>query len=280
MTATGLHERNRSLYAAPDVVRFYATRDSLYPAERAILSRYATELRESRLLDIGVGAGRTATHLSDLAAGYTGIDYAPEMIERCRARYPEIDFRCGDARRLSEFEDARFGTVFFSNNGIDHMTPADRRLVLAEVHRVLAPGGLFLFSTQNLDSKSRRRPHVFKGFAPGAPSPARLAENARRFAFYLRGIANYLASRRYESRGDGYAMLANPIHNFRLVMYWATVPHQVRQLAAAGFHVLEAFGFEGGPLPLDLSTDDPFVYFVARKGGAKPTGEPIHPCPP
>ena len=79
---------NASAYRRPDIVDVYAGWDSLEAAERTILDRVAPEVRGGKLLDIGVGGGRTVAALTRLSADYTAIDYSPAMVEACGARYP------------------------------------------------------------------------------------------------------------------------------------------------------------------------------------------------
>src|SRR2546430_7085903 len=79
-----------------------------------------------RMLDIGVGRGRTTAHFGSLVKEYTGIDYSPRMIEACRQqfRYAKVPFRfeVGDARDLHVFGDGVFDFILFSFNGLDAMT--------------------------------------------------------------------------------------------------------------------------------------------------------------
>ena len=49
------------------------------------------------------------------------------------------------------FPDAAFDIVAFSYNGLDAVGFEDRHVVLDEVARVLAPGGVFAFSSLNRD---------------------------------------------------------------------------------------------------------------------------------
>src|SRR5262249_26286414 len=91
------YEASRRIYSLPPTIRFYAGRTFLLDAERSILGDYAEELRGKAILDLGVGCGRTTEYLLPLSRDYVGLDYAPAMIEYCRWRFPEVDFRCGDA---------------------------------------------------------------------------------------------------------------------------------------------------------------------------------------
>jgi ubiquinone/menaquinone biosynthesis C-methylase UbiE len=71
----------------------------------------------------------------------TGVELSPEMLAIARQRAEElgreVDLREGDAQRL-EFEDASFDTVIIT---FGLCTIPDDRKAIAEVHRVLRPGG-------------------------------------------------------------------------------------------------------------------------------------------
>ena len=132
-----------------------ATKDlGIWASERYVFEKYLP--LDEPLLDVGCGAGRTTYALHQM--GYTdlvGIDLTPEMITAAisLAEHFEtkIDFRVGDATRLS-FEDDSFGAVVFSFNGLMSIPEQDRRdQALREIWRVLKPGGVFLFTTHDRD---------------------------------------------------------------------------------------------------------------------------------
>lgn len=55
--------------------------------------------RETRILDAGCGLGALYAHLLERLRhrpAYVGIDVHPEMVRRCRARWPTADFRQAD----------------------------------------------------------------------------------------------------------------------------------------------------------------------------------------
>jgi SAM-dependent methyltransferase len=263
-TASALDRRNQEVYSDGGLVRFYGDRAFLYPAEEAILSRFETELRGARILDLGVGGGRTTVPLLALSSRYVGADYTAEMVEKSRARYPGVDFRHCDARDMKEFADGSFDFALFSANGIDHVVHQDRLAILREVHRVLAPGGLFVFSSHNLGWTGRRSPFDPRGtIVPrGTPRLWRLPLRARN---YVAGVLNYRRSRRYERRGAGHAMLAYPIHQYQLVLYHTTPEEQRRQLESQGFGEVEAVDMAGAPIRLEAPPGDFFFHYMARK---------------
>jgi SAM-dependent methyltransferase/alkylhydroperoxidase family enzyme len=88
-----------------------------------------------RLLDVACGAG-LALELAGLrGARCAGIDASPRLIAVARDRNPDADLRVGDMHALP-WDDGAF-TVVTSFRGIWGTTPG----AVAEVHRVLAPGG-------------------------------------------------------------------------------------------------------------------------------------------
>jgi SAM-dependent methyltransferase len=104
---------------------------------------YADPAPGARLLD--VGAGRGAIARSALARGcvVTAVDAAPGMVARLRADCPTMTVSQMDAHRL-DFPDACFDVVT-AGFVIDLLS--DAAVALAEVRRVLRPGGVFALST-------------------------------------------------------------------------------------------------------------------------------------
>jgi malonyl-CoA O-methyltransferase len=100
------------------------------------------------VLDLGAGTGLAAVELKRRyrRARVTAVDIAGPMLEvaRSRSRFWR-PIRCveADARRLP-FDDASFDLVF-SNLMLQWLHPPDE--ALAEVRRVLRPGGLLLLSS-------------------------------------------------------------------------------------------------------------------------------------
>ncbi|WP_243438463.1 class I SAM-dependent methyltransferase [Fundidesulfovibrio soli] len=122
-------------------------------ARRFILKRQLGSLKAmsglgpgARCLEIGCGNGNGALHALRAfePAQYHAIDLDPDMLRLAAAKARNEQRLCllrGDAQALP-FRDASFDAVF--NLGIIHHLE-DWRRGLAEVSRVLVPGGLFLF---------------------------------------------------------------------------------------------------------------------------------------
>lgn len=98
-----------------------------------------------RVLDLGSGPGHDGALLASHGASVVALDPAEGLLLEA-ARYNALSGRgiCGDARRLP-FTDAAFDGVW-SCASLLHVPHAECAGAIAEVHRVLRPGGVALFS--------------------------------------------------------------------------------------------------------------------------------------
>ena len=99
----------------------------------------------ARVLDVGCGSGWATRLLAECASTgqVTGIDISDEMIRVARessTAFPNVEFEVASAEQLP-FADREF-THAFSMESIYYY--ADIPRALAEIHRVLQPGGLFV----------------------------------------------------------------------------------------------------------------------------------------
>jgi SAM-dependent methyltransferase len=94
-----------------------------------------------RVLEIGCGLGTDGAQFAEAGAIYTGVDLTQAAIDLARKRFQLFDlpgeFRVADAENL-DFADESFDLVY--SHGVLHHTP-DTAAAVAEVHRVLKPGG-------------------------------------------------------------------------------------------------------------------------------------------
>ena len=240
------HDRNQAAFNRPDVVAAYREMSGLTPCELGIFGDHIPA--GSQVLDLGVGAGRTVPWLIDRAGRYVGIDLAPAMVAAARQDHPGIDIRVGDAADLGEHDTASFDAVVFSYNGIDYLHPDGvRRRGLAEVHRVLRPGGSFVFSTHN--------PRAFV-----ADVQAIGGRPARRHAVALamtaaRGVRR--AGSRASWRGEGWVL---DRARGGLVTHAATPARVIAELEANGFEHADT---RPGNLPRPAGTwRTPWYYYA------------------
>ena len=256
---------NLRTYGAKRVARqFRSATGWLEPGEEAAFLAVAGHAKGGAILDIGVGGGRTAPLMLSLSADYLGIDYCPTMVDIARSRFPHLQFVKMDARNLT-FADASFDLVAFSYNGIDSVDLPGRLDVLRSVHRVLRPGGCFVFSALNLQGAACADHWPDLGiFRVAGWSLNRQARAAGRFVL---GGANWLRLRPFASHGDEIAVGNLSAHDFGLVTLFTSVRAQIQQLTETGFRVTSIFDPLGGPVSPDgtEATTDPWYHFVARK---------------
>lgn len=90
------------------------------------------------ILDLGCGDGQLTARIAPSGAKVVGLDASPQMAAAARTRGIEVEE--GNAESLP-FADAAFDAVF--SNAALHWVH-DQEAMLAEVHRVLKPGGRFV----------------------------------------------------------------------------------------------------------------------------------------
>jgi demethylmenaquinone methyltransferase/2-methoxy-6-polyprenyl-1,4-benzoquinol methylase len=93
-----------------------------------------------RILDVAAGTGTSSASLARSGATVVAVDFSPGMIEEGRKRNPKIEFVEADAQKLP-FGDDEFDVVTISF-GLRNV--ADPKAALAEMYRVLKPGGRLL----------------------------------------------------------------------------------------------------------------------------------------
>ncbi|RAU99528.1 methyltransferase domain-containing protein [Paenibacillus sp. YN15] len=111
----------------PDAIRLMAELLDPKPAESG--------------LDIGTGTGNLAEALGKQGAVIRGVDQSRRMLQVCRRKFPMMETKLGNALAIpydaGSFDFAASGYVFHL------LAPEERSQALAELLRVLKPGGRF-----------------------------------------------------------------------------------------------------------------------------------------
>jgi len=107
------------------------------PLHRAVLGALGP-VRGVRLLDVGCGVGLLLRSAECHGALVSGVDAAVELLEIARWALPDADLRVGDVDALP-FDNGTFDVVT-ACTAVPH-GDADRTAVLAELARVVRPGG-------------------------------------------------------------------------------------------------------------------------------------------
>lgn len=234
---------NKKTFKEPDVVEYFSNQDGLQKPEETILNYLRHNLRGMKMLDIGIGAGRTTAYFANLVEEYAGIDYSEEMIDVCKERFSgssdKISFKVCDARYMHIFKDDYFDFILFSFNGIDCVSHHDRLRVLQEVRRVGKAGAFFCFSTHNLLCIDK----IFGLKYRLHGRPKQLYRNIRNWMllrfFYNRDI--HIG----EIKNKAYAVINDGAHQFRLQIYYIKPDEQLMQLNE-GFENIQVYSLTSG----------------------------------
>jgi SAM-dependent methyltransferase len=251
-------EVNRAVYYSPRVYRWYLA-ERLTLAESSCLSKYRVHIEHKDVLDIGVGAGRTARYLAPLARRYEAVDYSPVMVDHVKRTMPQISVRQADFRNLTAFADASFDFIFATDNVIDALSHYDRLRALDEAHRLLRPGGILAFSSHNLRYKK-----AFSGpQLRWSWNPVQLAANC---VGYVLSIRNHRRVAPLRMTTSEYALLNDPGHRYACLHYYAARSTVSSQLARAGLHCVDAFDRSGRTLAESADDNEiPSIFYVAKR---------------
>jgi ubiquinone/menaquinone biosynthesis C-methylase UbiE len=256
--------QNQVTYQRRSIVHYYTQLKQLQPAEQTVLELFQTRLASMKMLDIGVGGGRTTEYFSPLVAEYVGVDYAAEMITACQQRFQKVThpivLSVADARKMPQFADSSFDFILFSFNGIDYVNHQDRLNILQEVRRIVKPGGYFCFSSHNLQGLTREFDYKSKF----SLNPVNTYTNLVMLAL-LRGLNPTVSKARL--READYLVVRDESHNFRLQTYYIRPQAQLQQLDPY-FSYVEVYSWKTGQKITDqtelLNNQDMWLYYLCR----------------
>lgn len=144
--------------------------------ERTLVERTLAPLPGTRVVDLGCGTGRVTGFLATRGARVTAIDNAGAMLVRCRAHSASVRAPSGDdgpaggrdggspppslvqgeAPRLALRDGSMDAAVCVGL--LEHLPAAVRAAALAELARVVRPGGRMALVANNAGSELLRRP--------------------------------------------------------------------------------------------------------------------------
>lgn len=196
-------DRIRATYARYDA----AGRERLWDRANPGYARLALDLRQRLLdalspslpadggsvLDLGCGTGELLGDVVDtgLQPAWTGVDLRPEAVERARHAYPSATFLVASADAVplpAESFDAVVAQVLFSSLPSTDL----QRAVVAEVARLLRPGGWLIWSDLRYSNPSNpevhaidavRLRHLFRGWTIEVRPAGLLPPMARRLGW-------------------------------------------------------------------------------------------------
>ncbi len=255
---------NKDAYNTNNVVKHYRKQAQLQPPEITILKYLEERLSNMKMLDVGVGGGRTTYYFANLVKEYVGVDYSEEMVTACKERflgYPgNVAFRVCDAGSMEVFEENSFDFILFSFNGIDYISHTDRLKAFREIQRVGKSGGYFCFSTHNTSSIHKLLEFKYQFYFH---HPKRTFKNLvrwlrLRFVYYKSIDIKKLKDSPYVIFNDGDL-------NFRFNTYYINPLEQIKQLDGF-FKEIRVYSYKSGREIRDenelKSIDDPWLYYL------------------
>lgn len=137
-----------------DEIRWVRTLKNMVPGRLSWFDRQI-DWQDKAVLDLGCAGGFMAEALDDRGARVTGIDPAADAIAAARAHAAEggrdIRYDVGVGEALPYADDSFDAVVCV--DVLEHVQSLEQ--VIAEVSRVLRPGGMFLFDTINRNPVAR-----------------------------------------------------------------------------------------------------------------------------
>lgn len=143
-----------SLYDRADIYDLLET-EQRYQITKRHWERILSGKEIRTLLDVSIGSGNLTLPLAELGVELYGSDLSEAMLERCREKagkrgFP-IDLRVSDFRRLDERFDTAFDCVASTGNSLPYVTNAELLDVLAQMDRLVRPGGYLYVDIRNWD---------------------------------------------------------------------------------------------------------------------------------
>ena len=191
-----------------------------------------------RVLDVPCGEGRIAGRLEALGCDVVGIDNNAGFLRLARERYPRVDFREADMRRL-DYEGS-FDLVVNWFTSFGYFDPAANDALLGSLARALRPGGHLIVDLYN-PARLRRLVELAGG------ASATVTERGADL------MVDRLTIDDQEGRGrtDRFMVRDGRVRKVKFSIELVDADALVRRLLAAGFRRVHLFGAGGGPFDPD-----------------------------
>ncbi|MFH2141737.1 MAG: class I SAM-dependent methyltransferase [Bacteroidota bacterium] len=252
-------EENQIVYNSQLAIKTYFQRTGLSPGEIFILNYITGISKNIKMLDIGIGCGRTFEGFSKKVSEYTGIDYSDAMVKACKQKFENAkdSFSVSDARNLCQWADGIFDFILFSFNGIDCVNQEGRIKVFNEIKRVGKNQSFFAFSSHNLYSISK----LFRFKIP--KNPFNYLPEYKRYRFTIK--SNQSLNTLFEK---GIAEIKDGDINKETSYCYVKPDFQINQLESLGFEMVGVYSDQKNmeyPMTTDWkSITEPWLYYLCQ----------------
>lgn len=123
---------------ADEYVALFGSIEATDAADRALVRAWARE-QDGPVLDLGCGPGQWTAFLAAEGLAVTGIDPVDALLDHARRAHPDLAFESGSAQAIDRADGAVGGVLAWYS--LIHSTPEQVAVALAELARVIRPGG-------------------------------------------------------------------------------------------------------------------------------------------
>lgn len=145
------------------------------------------------ILEAGCGFGQWVYRLDQLGYKIIGVDFAEKTIKEIKSKYPKLNIKMGDVRKLPFKKNSL--DVYLSFGVIEHFEEGPEE-VLQEAYRVLKPGGLLFLTVPYLNlprflRNIRNKPLKDDNFYQYLYSKPELEKFVKEAGFEIRKVGRY-----------------------------------------------------------------------------------------
>lgn len=252
-------ENNQIVYNSGLAIKTYYTREGLTPGEISVQNYLSGIQGKIKMLDIGIGCGRTFEVFSKRVDEYVGVDYSDAMVRACKEKFEHSKdcFFVSDARDLNQWSDSVFDFILFSFNGIDCVNQEGRIQVFNEIKRVGKNKSIFAFSSHNLYNINK----LFRFKIP--KNPFNFIPEYKRYHFTVK--ANLPLSTLLE---NGISEIKDGDINKETSYCYVKPDFQINQLKSMGFSMIGIYSdLKNTEYPLTTeweSVTEPWLYYLCQ----------------
>jgi O-antigen chain-terminating methyltransferase len=156
-------------------------------------------------LDLGCGRGEWIGMLAERGVAALGIDVDDAMLDACRAK--NLSVEKGDVVIVLQSQEGESRDIISAIHLVEHLEFDQLRLLVAEAHRVLRPGGLLIMETPNPENIQVATTHFYLDPTHRRPIPPPLLSFLPEYCGFDRVKIFRLNGARHCMKNDGPMLL-------------------------------------------------------------------------